>query len=388
VKPTGSGASGSYLNYASNTLENMRAAYFVSSSNLIHNPSNTATIQALRSLGVEVDIYAPNIEFTEKKEDTSCFSLFSVEYGYRWIIKNLFKPWKWLRYDMFCATSEDPIFPASLIAHLYIKKLVIIADEIKSGSYSGNRGKKWKETCKRGIKSADLTIINTPERIEVLRDYVGVIDVEKVAIMPNCYINPPTLLSRNQIRNDLGIPLAKLVICYSGIFNLSNCADWFLEALDSIKDAWFWAQISPDNPITSAFIPFVRGYDRMTIQLGPLGWHYPWQSMPAADIGLVLYQHSGPQFQNMGVASNRLCMFLTAGVPVIASRQESFQFIERFDCGILVDHASEIPEAVVLISKRLDAMKANALRCANQYIDSKGYFRKLEDKLLALIIRR
>jgi hypothetical protein len=56
-------------------------------------------------------------------------------------------------------------------------------------------------------------------------------------------------------------------------------------------------------------------------------------------------------------------MFLAMGVPVIASRQDSFQFLEQFGCGILVDDSRGFSTAVDSIRERLPEMRANAFRC-------------------------
>ena len=92
--------------------------------------------------------------------------------------------------------------------------------------------------------------------------------------------------------------------------------------------------------------------------------------MSAVDIGLVVYLQEGPQFQHMGTASNRLCMFLAMGVPVIARRQPSFEFVEQYDCGVLVEDSTDIGNAVTYIAQRLSVMRENALLCAAQYLRS------------------
>lgn len=54
-------------------------------------------------------------------------------------------------------------------------------------------------------------------------------------------------------------------------------------------------------------------------------------------------------------------------VPVIASCQPSFEFIGRYDCGVLIDGPEEVPAATAHIAGRLDSMHANALDCARNY---------------------
>jgi hypothetical protein len=65
---------------------------------------------------------------------------------------------------------------------------------------------------------------------------------------------------------------------------------------------------------------------------------------------LDFYLSQKPQFQKMGVSSNKLCMYLQMSNPVVASRQESFRFLEDYGAGILIDSEAELAGAVVEIS--------------------------------------
>jgi hypothetical protein len=121
------------------------------------------------------------------------------------------------------------------------------------------------------------------------------------------------------------------------------------------------------------------------LEAARLSWREAWSQAAVADIGMVIYLQDAPQFQNMGISSNRLCMFLSMGVPVIASRQPSFQFIEEYDCGVLVDNETEFSAAIDRVAGRLEEMKANALRCAREYIDAPGKYVTLRDEIARLV---
>ena len=106
------------------------------------------------------------------------------------------------------------------------------------------------------------------------------------------------------------------------------------------------------------------------------------------DIGVVIYNNPAPQFQHMGTSSNRLCMFLAMGVPVIASRQDSFRFLEKFDCGILVDDSRGFSAAVDMIRDRLAEMRANALRCWKEYIRAPERYIHLREAIAEIATRQ
>jgi hypothetical protein len=72
------------------------------------------------------------------------------------------------------------------------------------------------------------------------------------------------------------------------------------------------------------------------------------------------------------------------GVPVIASRQPSFSFIEDFECGVLVDDIGGFPAAIERIAANLPAMRENARRCARDYIRAPERYRLLRDRVACL----
>ncbi|MFM7268629.1 MAG: hypothetical protein ACKOZT_08605, partial [Cyanobium sp.] len=109
-----------------------------------------------------------------------------------------------------------------------------------------------------------------------------------------------------------------------------------------------------------------------------------WRSAVGLDIGLAIYTNPAPQFQHMGTSSNRLCMFLAMGVPVIASRQPSFRFLEEYDCGVLVDDYADFRAAIATIGSRLEVMRANCRRCFEDYIMPPGRFSGLQQAIATL----
>ncbi|MRD46831.1 hypothetical protein GHT07_06060 [Caenimonas koreensis DSM 17982] len=356
-----------------------RAAHFVSWPYLVNNPSNQTLISALLELGYDVDVFTSDPALKLDQYGPRVTPRFA-QYSYRWLLRNLLHP-RWMGYQLFSGTTEEPMAAAGLLARIYRGRCITLADEIKSGSTSGQRSARWKALCRFGMRASNLTIVNTVERIEIQREYAGLASSHPIAVMPNSFVTPPAPGDRAVLRRERGIPEDALVVCYSGVFSLGNGAVWFAQALAQQRDAWFWGQVVPQDAIAGALLPWLDGRERLVIEPGPLGWTFPSVSMAAADVGVVVYLQDAPQFLNMGIASTRLCMFLSMGVPVIASRQPSFQFIEDYDCGVLVGSADEFVAAIDTIRLRLPAMRANALRCAREYIDAPGHYRKLVDAI-------
>ena len=160
-----------------------------------------------------------------------------------------------------------------------------------------------------------------------------------------------------------------------------------MEALSTLPHLHVWGQILHPDPLVRGLLQYLRGSDRLHLESARLGWRDAWSVSAAADIGMVVYLQDGPQFRNMGIASNRLCMFLAMGVPVIASRQPSFEFIERHDCGVLIESAEAIPAAVGRITSRLEVMRANALMCARTYVRSTERYVELRNAMARILPR-
>lgn len=342
------------------------AAHFLLIPELAYSPPNDAIVSALTELGYNVDLYAPGGKLP-------------VEYSNNWILKNLFSP-RWRKYDLFSGTAEDPMAVVGALAFWNRRPSFTLADEIKSGSYYGNRPESWKKLCRWGMRRSRLTIVNDTSRIELQREYAGLPQEHKIIVYPGCFKEPPAPGDRIALRNKWRIPQDALTIAFSGGLSVYSGFPWMMKALELKPEAYLVLQAANTDPLLEQ----ARARDRVYIEPQRLGWKESWSAMSAIDIGTAIYHHSGPQFQNMGISSNRICMFLSMGVPVIASRQPSFEFLERYNCGVLVENEKQFIDAIDAIQVRLAEMKANAKICAKEYIDAPRKYKKLVEVLAGL----
>jgi glycosyltransferase involved in cell wall biosynthesis len=361
-----------------------RAAHFIAIPEVFGNPQNDALMRAFLELGYCIDIYSP-----PPLPDPSAYGpgvrCFTVEYGKRWLLKNLASP-RWLNYDFLSASAEDPFPVVDAIGRLYRRRRIFLVDEIKSGPYWGNAPSRWKELCRAAIRRADLCIVNDESRKSVLAEYAELPNADRVVVYPSCFVELPAPGDRAALRREWGIPEEALLIGISGVFNDNSGADWILNAFCSNQDLWLAVQSPQLTKLDRTLFNHVQGRDRLFLgsSIRSATWQEPWGQAAAADIGCAIYLHDGPQFQNMGIASNRLCMYLSMGVPVIASRQDSFRFLEEFDCGRMVFDAWEFAAAADEIAARLPQMRANALRCTREYIRAPERYAAMKEAISAL----
>jgi hypothetical protein len=122
------------------------------------------------------------------------------------------------------------------------------------------------------------------------------------------------------------------------------------------------------DPLALFLLENIPSIDRVFLQRDRLSWNEAWRSAVGFDIGMAIYTNQAPQFQKMGISSNRLCMFIAMGVPVICSKQESFAFVSNYECGVVVSDYTEFLEAISYISSNLTQMRENCRRCFHDYI--------------------
>ena len=130
----------------------MRAAHFLLKPELAGSPPNEAIIHALTQLGCDIDLYTPDGDIDISMYDVP-INVYPAEYGKRWLVKNALLP-KWQKYDLFSGTTEDPMAAVGVLSSIHRKKSVTLGDEIRSGSYAGNRSVRWKKLCQRGMRNS------------------------------------------------------------------------------------------------------------------------------------------------------------------------------------------------------------------------------------------
>ncbi len=361
-----------------------KAAHFLLVPELLYSPPNKAIISALLSSGYQVHIFSPG-KLDEKTDYGSEVVTHQAEYSMRWLIRNLIRPF-WSSIGCYSGTSEDPLAVVGILSLLYRRPSFLLVDEIKAGSYRGNSSDRWKGLCRWAMRTARFTIVNDTSRIQLLRDYAGLPASSKILVYPGCFHEPPQPRSsdRSELRKKWGMAEDALVIAASGGFNLTAGADWLIQALQ--EDPSLHAVIQPlgVSDLGLFLLKHLGLSSRLYLEQDRLSWQEAWESAVGFDIGLAIYTNPAPQFQHMGISSNRLCMFIAMGVPVICSSQDSFRFIEEYHCGIMVKDYEEFIAAIHAISTDLEMMRENCRRCLKEYIMPSNRYPKLRDAIAGI----
>lgn len=360
-------------------------AHFLLWPELANSPPNEALISALLELGYRVDLFSPP-PAPELRDYGPSVSWHPVEYRGQWLARNLLSS-RWRGYRVYSGTTEKPMAVAGALATRALRPLLTLADEIHAGTYATKGPRSWGILARRAMRRGRLTIVNDPARIIVQRAYAGLKDVHPIVVYPGCFREPPEPGERTQLRKDWGFPEEALVLAFSGHFGRSTGADFLLEALEQRPALHVLLQPLGANPLTLRLLRSLSSAldGRLRVADKRLSWRESWSSMAGVDVGTALYLDSAPQFQAMGTSSNRLCMSLATGIPVIASRQESFRFLEEFECGVLVDSVEQFVSAIDVIARDLEKMKSNARRCAAEYVQAPRRYSELLEALRKII---
>ncbi|MFN7900197.1 MAG: hypothetical protein ACK5N0_11145 [Synechococcaceae cyanobacterium] len=361
-------------------------AHFLHVPGLIHSPPNTAIITALLEQGFQVDVFAP--EMPVGVAYGGAVRTGPVSYSWKWLLKNAWKP-RWRAYASFSGTSEDPLGVVGVLAALHQRPSFVLADEIRSDLYYGKRPESWKRLCRWTNRRAQLNIVNDEARLDLLRDYASLRHDARLIVYPGCYHKPPTppVDHRHQLRQQWGIPNEAFVLGASGHFNLELGADLLFDALAA--DQSLYAVVQPVNysPLEKYLLNYISKTAKVYVEPQALSWQESWESAVALDVGMAFYRQQGSQFQKMGISSNRLCMFLAMGVPVIGNRQPSYEFLERFGCGFMVTDLHELQQAIDHVRRNLPAMRQACRTCFEEYIMPPGRYEGLSQAIAAVIAR-
>ena len=330
-----------------------RAAFFELRADYAGRPFSDGILRALGDAGFETDVFAPG-------------GAHDVQYRRAWLQRELLHARRWRAYDLFLGTADIPMAFAGTLSRLARRPCVAAIDEIYTGGYEGHALGSWKKITRWAMRRAAFTIITDVCRIPLQREYASLPDDHEFHDYPSCYSFPYEGSSREEARRALNIGADELVLSFTGTFTANNGAQWVVRWLDATPGARVLVQTGGNaDDVTSALL---ARDPRILHRPQRLGWVESVGLTIAADVAAVFYLDPRPQFQAMGVSSQKLGMALWAGIPVVATRQPSFAFIETYGCGELVPDESEVAAAIVRIRGNREAYVQGARHAVDEYV--------------------
>lgn len=348
----------------------MRAAFLHSRGDLFGRPFDDGIIRALLDAGFEIDHYSPGAEADASDLYGPAVRRWSIEYNSGWLKEN----WNLARtrkHSILVGNTDLPMAFAGVLGMVARSPTVCACDEIYIGGYQGAARRYWKTITKWAMRRAAFTVITDPVRIPLQRRFAALSSNHPFYEYPSCFSDFDSEdFDPGAVRRELGIAQDDLVLSFSGNVSAPTGGEWAVRLERMLRESWK-VLLQPGGvpePLLHALFESLAERDSLIYRPERLEWMESVRLMSAADVGLVVYLSRKPQFQAMGVSSTKLCTYLSLGIPVVATRQESFRFVEDHNCGILVDQLSEVRPALDRIMKNYSHFSSNALECVADYI--------------------
>ncbi|HYC59650.1 MAG TPA: hypothetical protein VEK79_08785 [Thermoanaerobaculia bacterium] len=340
-----------------------KAAYFELRADYFGRPLDDAILRALLANGFDVDVFSPDGELPQDVYPANVRRC-SVDYRREWLQRHMRRA-IWRDYDLFLGTADLPMAFAGSIAAFVRKPAVTVADEIYVGGYTGSATLYWKNIARWAMRRSVFTIVTDEVRIPLQREYASLPADHEFVQYPCCYPTPYDGRSRSAAREALGFHADDFVVSATGTFSQWNGAHWLVRLVYDSDIRALIQTAGVRDPVLDALLATLDG----TVYAPErVGWRESAEITVAADVAATLYLSHFPQFQVMGVSSQKLCTALWLGIPVIATRQESFRFIEQYRCGELIESDAELAPAVARIRANREEYAANATRAVRDSI--------------------
>lgn len=360
-----------------------RAAYFELKAGYFGRPFDDGILRALTACGYDVDIYAPDGALPQELYGPNVRRL-SVDYRRSWITSHLSLA---RRYDLFLGTADLPMAFAGIFATLGRRPSIMASDEIYIGGYTGIARLYWDRIARGAMRRADLTILTDMLREPLQREYAGLGSApHRFVSYPCCYAEPYRGRTREEARRALGIADDETVLSFTGSFTELNGAQWLIRLIDRTPPKVRVLVQTGGRPdaVTDALLTHLDRQGRVLYRPDRVEWLEAPEITIAADVSCVFYVTSLPDFQNLGASSQKLCTSFWIGVPVLATRQPSFAFIDELQCGVTFDGEEQLDAALSRVIADRRHFAAHTTNALTTRIDAPSHLRELVAALRAI----
>ena len=263
------------------------------------------------------------------------------------------------KYDWVFSVPGWGLHYAGIAARLARIPAVCISDELHARSECRTEDeRRWKEREIRAHRACAFTIALSSERADFIRDENGLGDVHPIFVVPNSSPGPSRRLASDFFQKKFGFGADTFVLLHAGSW-------WWrkdFSRIESVTAGW-------DKGLALVF--HGRMKDAADAAPGPPNIYYSRQPLPYAEldravssahVGLALYDNSSVNHRLVGAAGGKIPLYMKNALPVIATRQPSFEWMEKERCGVLIDDLSEIGAAAGRIRAQYAEYSENARR--------------------------
>jgi glycosyltransferase involved in cell wall biosynthesis len=235
-----------------------------------------------------------------------------------------------------------------------------------------------------------LVIAQDRERAELLIQDND-LDASKVFLLPNSPVGPARRAPNDFWHQMFNLDASTKVVLYAGSLGDVFGIDVIVESTRSWPEGWVLVVHSwqfNESPHVLKVLQEKVGKSPVHFSRSSVSREELTKLIDSADIGIAFYVpvEGSPFTENnlrsVGLSSGKLSYYLKAGLPVIVNSTTSLAvFVKREECGVAVEDANELPEAILRVSESYDLLSKRAVRTFDEHID----FRPRFDELMAQI---
>ena len=234
-------------------------------------------------------------------------------------------------------------------------------------------------------QACSFTIIQDKSRAKYLCDDNN-LESESIICVPVSGLESAYRMKGGLLHDMCGIPREKKILLNAGsIYEWAMCFET-AQAAQTWKDNFVLVLHSGREDMkNNALVNRIRGLsesNKVYLSLKQVDWQKMAELVSSADIGLVFYNYPGPNWYEMGYASNKLVQYLQAGLPVITSDIPSLRdVVDNYQCGECAKDLDDIEYLAEKIFNDYERYRANAFRCYENEFDFSKYFKKVVERI-------
>jgi hypothetical protein len=273
-----------------------------------------------------------------------------------------------MNYQCAFGLGRNGSYLGALISVASRCSLVILNDEFPS--FFGV-SRLWDPLEHWAAERASVIIVPSADRIQHLTEELGLANQGKTFVEFRNTPKVPHPLERRDWHAQLGIPPGRRIFLNAG--TLSDG----MQVPEMLSSVVYW----PADAVLllHSRAPEQGGAYRQEISHLHVPGRVFWTSTALSDELLnslvahcsgcfALYRNKGPNFLLTGTSSGKLMRSVMCGSPVIASSFESLRFVSQEGIGVQISHPSEIPGAIVELTRNEQVYRERCLSFATQEV--------------------
>jgi hypothetical protein len=270
------------------------------------------------------------------------------------------------KYDWLFAVPQWSLHYTGVAASLASIPMVCISDELKTEEEATSDGlKRWKHRERRAHQKCAFTIALSDPRAAFIRDEDRLGLDHPIVTVPNAAPGPARRLVSHYYQDVLGIPCDKRILLHAGSW-------WWkrqFAEIEGVARGWGESNVLVFQGRIQNHFPEPAPHPNLRFNSTVLPSDLLDYAVSSAHIGLALYDTTIANNRLMGTASGKITLYMKNMLPVIATANPSFDWIEREGCGVCVNELAEVGPAMDRILADYDRYRVGVKRFYDDRLD-------------------